>query len=70
MFATNKTNHLVLDTCTLLHSGELIIRILASIWTKKLNYQLVIPTIVISELKGQQVYMQDKNVSKSYLHLC
>lgn len=60
MFAKNECNFIILDTCTLLHHGHLIVRILISIWKNKLNFQLVIPKIVIIELKAQQVYLQDK----------
>jgi hypothetical protein len=60
MFSTDKTNYLIVDTCTLLHCGDLIATIVATIWTKRLNFVIVIPTIVIRELKGQEVCMQDK----------
>ena len=60
MFATDKINYLIVDTCTLLHCGDLIATIVATVWFKKLNFKVVIPTIVIRELKGQEVCIQDK----------
>ncbi|KAI9284050.1 hypothetical protein BC943DRAFT_326920 [Umbelopsis sp. AD052] len=54
MFSTNKTNFLIIDTCTLLQCGDLILTMLTIIRKKKLKFIIVIPTIVVIELKGQE----------------
>lgn len=49
------TNYLIIDTCLFLNSGELIARILISIWLKKLSFKIVVPIVVRLELERQAV---------------
>jgi hypothetical protein len=69
MFATDKTNFLIIDTCTLLQCADLIKILVATVYVKKLNFKIVIPTIVTVELTAQEVCMQDSTICKSYLHV-
>ena len=55
MYAYYKTNYLIVDTCTLLKCGELIARMLVSIWTKQLSFKFVIPIVVRQEIEYQAV---------------
>ncbi|KAH8556218.1 hypothetical protein BGW37DRAFT_471535 [Umbelopsis sp. PMI_123] len=62
MYSTEKKNYLIVDTCTLLHCSELMAKLLQSIHQKNLNFVMVIPTIVVVELKRQIDWCQSRRV--------
>ncbi|CAO3660899.1 unnamed protein product [Umbelopsis ramanniana] len=61
MFETKKTYYLIVDTCTLHHCSKLIRHLVLTSYFKKLNFKVVIPTIVIRELKQQETSTNKKN---------
>jgi hypothetical protein len=58
MFATKKPFYLIVDTCTLHHCSDLIRAVVWASYLNKLKFVVIIPTIVIRELKQQEVCMQ------------
>ena len=54
-----ETKHLIFDTCSLLHHGEIIRRMNQSIWDNGLNMKIVIPSIVQRELISHMASAED-----------
>ncbi|KAI9286063.1 hypothetical protein BC943DRAFT_25350 [Umbelopsis sp. AD052] len=66
MFSTDKTNYLIIDTCTLLHCPDLIMRLVSTVYRKKLNFSVVIPMIVIRELLAQEYNNSSEKTLETY----
>ncbi|KAI8581000.1 hypothetical protein K450DRAFT_198057 [Umbelopsis ramanniana AG] len=66
MFSTDKTNFLIIDTCTLLHSPDLITKLVSTVYRKSLNFTVVIPTIVIRELLAQEYNNTGRKMLSTY----